>query len=163
VSDSPQPQCTKPRADCDRINNHPFHASLVLIQFKPPRTRSSLMADLIASYHALSASSQRADVSNVLNAIISCPSSIGHSVPSLTFSDLRAALSIDNANRAALVTAILPDIGSCEPGRTNGRLHHTGTYSHSYFPTISKSLSQMFISHSRPSRLWVVIRPDRPS
>jgi hypothetical protein len=50
----------------------------------------------------------------------------GLSVPH-TRSDLCAALTIDNANRAALVTAILSDIRSCEPGGTNGRLHHTGT------------------------------------
>jgi hypothetical protein len=121
------------------------------------------MADLLASYHELSASSPRPDVSKVLNAIITglwlirCPL-LAHR------SDLSAALSIDNANRAALVTAILSDITSCGPGGTDGRLHHTGTY-HSYFPTISHRtpISQMFISLSRPSRLWVVTHPGRPS
>jgi hypothetical protein len=85
------------------------------------------MADFLASYRALSASSPRAEVSKVLNAIISCESPFHQSLPSLTFSDLCAALSIDNTDRAALVTAILSDIKSCEPGGANGRLQHTGT------------------------------------
>ena len=42
-------------------------------------------------------------------------------------SDLRAALLIDNPTREALVSALLSDIGSCKPGSTSGRLHHTGT------------------------------------
>lgn len=90
------------------------------------------MADLLASYHGLSASSPRPDVSKVLNAVITglwlicCPHS---RTAALTHS---AALSVDNENRAALVTAILSDIRSCEPGGTNGRLHHTGTYPHSF-------------------------------
>ena len=83
------------------------------------------MADLLASYRGLSASSQRADVAKVLNAVISCPW-LYHPFPTLALT-FCAALTIDNANRAALVTAILSDIRSCEPGGTNGRLHHTGT------------------------------------
>jgi hypothetical protein len=58
----------------------------------------------------------------------------------LTFPDLCAALSIDNSNRAALVTAILSDIKSCEAGGANGRLQHTGTQCHPCFLTINKSL-----------------------
>jgi hypothetical protein len=85
------------------------------------------MADLLASYRGLSASSPRADVSKVLNAIISCEWPIDNLSPALTFPDLCAALSIDNTNRAALVTAILSDIKSCEPGGANGSLQHTGT------------------------------------
>jgi hypothetical protein len=86
------------------------------------------MADLLASYRGLSASSPRTDVSKVLNAIISCAWPIGnHPSPALTFPDLCAALSIDNTNRAALVTAILSDIKSCEPGGANGSLQHAGT------------------------------------
>lgn len=67
------------------------------------------MADLLASYQGLSASSTRADVSKALNAIIS-------------------SLSIDNTNRTALVTAILSDIKSCEPGGANGRLQYTDVH-----------------------------------
>lgn len=67
------------------------------------------MADLLASYNALSASSPRADVSKVLNAII-------------------GALLIDNTTREALVSALLSDIGSCKPGGTCGRLHHTDAH-----------------------------------
>jgi hypothetical protein len=43
------------------------------------------MADLLASYKGLSASSSRADVSKVLNAIISCVWSIDNPSPALTF------------------------------------------------------------------------------
>jgi hypothetical protein len=85
------------------------------------------MADLLASYQGLSASSPRTDVSKVFNAIISCAWPIVNPSPALTFPDLCAALSIDNTNRAALATAILSDIKSCEPGGANGRLQHTGT------------------------------------
>jgi len=85
------------------------------------------MADLLASYHGLSASSPRADVSKVLNAINSCAWPIDNPSPALTSPDLCAALSIDSTNRAALATAILSDVKSCEPGGVNGRLQHTGT------------------------------------
>lgn len=85
------------------------------------------MADLLASYNGLSASSPRTDVSKVLNAIVSCAWPIHNPSPSLTFPDFCAALSIDNTNRAALVTAILSDIKACEPGGAIGSLQHTGT------------------------------------
>jgi hypothetical protein len=85
------------------------------------------MADLLASYLGLSASSPRTDVSKVLNTIISCAWPIDNPSPALTFPDLSAALSIDNTNRADIVTAILSDIKACEPGGANGSLQHTGT------------------------------------
>jgi len=71
------------------------------------------MADLLASYNALSPSSSRTDVAKVLNALISAP--------------------IDDSSREALVAALVSDIASCKPGSTSGRLHHTGTYPCSYF------------------------------
>jgi hypothetical protein len=83
------------------------------------------MADLLASYQALSPSSPRTDVSKVLNAIISC-APIDSPSSALTFADLCAALSIDNTNRATLVTAVLSDIKSREPGGAHGKLQHTG-------------------------------------
>src|SRR6266852_1283241 len=86
----------------------------------------TLLADLLASYRGLSVSSPRSDVSKVLNDIISCAWPIDSPSLALTFPDLCAALSIDNTNRAALVTAILSDIKSCEPGGANGSLQHTG-------------------------------------
>jgi hypothetical protein len=56
-----------------------------------------------------------------------CGSSISHLLahPALTPA---LALSVDNASREALVSALLSDIRSCKPGSTSGRLHHTGTY-----------------------------------
>jgi hypothetical protein len=98
------------------------------------------MADLLASYLGLSASSPRTDVSKALNAIISCAWPIHDPSPALTFPDLCAALSIDNTNRAALATSILLDIKSCEAGGASGRLQHTGTLSHSCFLIVNKSL-----------------------
>ena len=81
-------------------------------------------------------------------------------------SDLRAALLIDNPTREALVSALLSDIGSCKPGSTGGRLHHTGTHPISYLRPLSlplNTLSQMHTSPFQLSRLWVVIRPGHPS
>jgi hypothetical protein len=85
------------------------------------------MADLLASYQGLSISSPRADVSKVLNAIISCAWPIDNPSPALSLPDLCVALSIDNASRAALVAAILSDIKACEPGGANGNLQQTGS------------------------------------
>ena len=75
----PQPQRTKVlpgRELSSTVARFEFHAlSLVLNQFlpsNPPQARTTLMADLLASYNGLSASSPRADVSKVLDAIISC-------------------------------------------------------------------------------------------
>ncbi|KAI0301951.1 guanine nucleotide exchange factor [Multifurca ochricompacta] len=67
------------------------------------------MADILASYNALSPSSPRGDVSKVLNAIATIPI-------------------IDNASREALIIALLSDVGSCKPGSTSGRLHHTDAH-----------------------------------
>ncbi|KAI9512982.1 hypothetical protein F5148DRAFT_1145748 [Russula earlei] len=69
------------------------------------------ITDLLASYHALSASSPRAEVSKVLNTIIN-------------------AHFIDDANRESvtLVPVLLSDIGSCKPGGTSGKLHHTDAH-----------------------------------
>jgi len=61
--------------DVSSLNSETFHAlSLVFNQIfrgSPIRPRTTVMADLLASYNALSAASPRADVSKVLNAIIS--------------------------------------------------------------------------------------------
>ena len=61
--------------DVSSLNSKTFHAlSLVFNQIfrgSPLRPRTTVMADLLASYNALSASSPRADVSKVLNAIMS--------------------------------------------------------------------------------------------
>lgn len=51
---------------------------------------------------------------------------VSNSSPALVLPDLCAALSIDDTNRAALVTAVLSDIKSCEHGGANGTLQHTG-------------------------------------
>ncbi|KAI0250511.1 guanine nucleotide exchange factor [Lactifluus subvellereus] len=67
------------------------------------------MADLLVSYNALSASSSRPDVSEVLNAVTT-------------------AFFIDDPSREALVIALLSDIGSCRPGSTSGRLHHSDAH-----------------------------------
>ncbi|KAI0269433.1 guanine nucleotide exchange factor [Gloeopeniophorella convolvens] len=64
------------------------------------------MANLLASYNTLSASSPRQDVSRALDAIT-------------------GTLIIDDTSRKALVTALLSDLQSCRPGSTSGRLHHT--------------------------------------
>jgi hypothetical protein len=105
--------------------------SLVLnhsLSTSPTQHTTTIMADLLTSYNALSPSSPTADVSKVLNAImsgvwphvfLSCPIT-----PALT-SALKAHF-VDNATREALVSALLSDIGSCKPGSTTGRLHHTG-------------------------------------
>ncbi|KAH9059374.1 guanine nucleotide exchange factor [Lactarius vividus] len=66
------------------------------------------MADLLASYNALSPSSPRTDVTKVLNALITAPT-------------------VDDS-REALVTALVSDIASCKPGSTSGRLHHTDAH-----------------------------------
>ncbi|KAH9037625.1 guanine nucleotide exchange factor [Lactarius pseudohatsudake] len=63
------------------------------------------MADLLASYNALSPFSPRTDITKVLNALISAPT-------------------VDDS-REALVAALLSDIASCKPGSTSGRLYHT--------------------------------------
>lgn len=136
------------------LNSDTFHALyLVLNQVlstSPPRPRSTVMPDLLATYSALSSSSPRADVSKVLNAIISgLSSSIAYLLPHR--SDFCPALVIDNACREALVSALLSDLASCKPGSTNGRLRHTGTSSihpstavtpHSFLRCPSRSFSR---------------------
>ena len=82
-----------------------FHAlSLVLNQFfpsNPPRARTTLMADLLASYQGLSASSSRADVSKALNAIISGPWPIHDPSPPLTFPQ-HSPLTVQTARPSSL-------------------------------------------------------------
>ncbi|KAH9007276.1 guanine nucleotide exchange factor synembryn-domain-containing protein [Lactarius hatsudake] len=72
------------------------------------------MADLLASYNALSPSSPRTDITKVLNAIMS-----GALLNRPCFHP-----TVDDS-REALVVALLSDIASCKPGSTSGRLHHT--------------------------------------
>lgn len=67
------------------------------------------MADLLASYNALSPSSPRTDVARVLNSLIAAPI-------------------VDDASREALVAALVSDIESCKPGSTSGRIHHTDAH-----------------------------------
>jgi len=62
--------------DVSSLNSETFHALSLflnhqLVRRSPVWPRTTLMTDLLPSYNALSASSPRADVSKVLNAIIS--------------------------------------------------------------------------------------------
>jgi hypothetical protein len=146
-----------------------FHAlSLVLNQIlasNPPQARTTPMADLLAFYHGLSASSPRPDVSKMLNAIITglwltrCPL---FSPTALTAP--QHSPSITQPARPSSLPSYQISGPASPAARMAGSIIQVLT-PHSYFPTVSHRtlIFQIFISLSRPSRLWVVTHQGRPS